>query len=40
MATRRGSRKKNLDDLSISVRPFDYIVKGGQLALQKVFAGG
>jgi len=28
-----------LDDLSISVRPFDYIVKGGQLALQKVFAG-
>ena len=35
-----GTQKKNfLDDLSNSVWPFDYIVKAGQPARQKVFPG-
>jgi hypothetical protein len=32
-------KKKFLDDLSNSTRPFDYMVKAGQAARQKVFPG-
>jgi hypothetical protein len=35
----RPKKQKFLHDLSNSVRPFDYVVKAGQPARQKVFRG-
>jgi hypothetical protein len=37
--SRSGNKKNFFDDLSNSIRPFDYVVKAGQPARQKGFPG-